>query len=189
MFFVDMDDVLADFQPAAAALHGVSNPKQLFREPWDMCDILQLTLEEFWQPIIELGWKFWQDLGPTPFFNDLVHHLESSGIDWTILTHPSNNVDCHIGKALWLDRHLEYGLNNLAFKANKHDLSLPGTILLDDKVDNVLKFNRGKGKAYLVPSYSGPLRRYHHDALNHLGYFTEDEGWKTITIEELLRSL
>lgn len=172
--FVDLDDVLVDFTGAACRLHGIDEQElrtvQRELRAWNMVPCIQkltgreeFRLSDFWAPIHQAGADFWENLEPLPWANALLNHLQD--VEWFILTSPSYNPDSHLGKIRWAHRFFDHYFDRMLLTRHKHVVAGVGTILIDDHVDNVLKFEMAGGKGVLFPASSNLLADHLSDPL------------------------
>lgn len=156
MVYVDMDEVLCDFISGAMALHGITtaqlNPYRI-KGTWELdCSLARfgrpMTKAEFWAPMNNNS-GFWASLKPLPWFEELTGHLNQMfDTDWMVLSSPTDTSSMR-GKADWLSYHLDFGPERFILSSRKWLLSRPGTVLIDDREETVVKFgsmpNGGRG--------------------------------------------
>lgn len=150
IIYMDMDEVFSDFVGAAARVHGFT-PEEVresyYRlKSWDMTTVLTELLgrpvshTEFWRPIHDLGESFWVRLDPLPWFHELTTVLEESRLEWHLLSSPAWGVASYTGKVRWIHNHFGTRFNNFLLTPHKHLLAKPGTVLVDDRPDNITNF-------------------------------------------------
>jgi 5'(3')-deoxyribonucleotidase len=122
--FLDMDGVLVDFVKGALRAHNISTYDPDGR--WDMCEVLQITAEDFWGPLNTV--EFFENLEPTEEF-DFIMNL-TDGHERYILTSPSNRGPVAHGKYNWLSRYLPHLPTIMTDQ--KHLLAYTGGFLIDD---------------------------------------------------------
>jgi len=131
--YLDLDGVLADFHGAAARLFG--QPDIVDRWPegvWPMWDVLGITEWAFWEPIAQIGQRFWSDsIQPCEWADDLLAWITQSGIPWSIATEPTGVHGELDGKLAWIKRHLGHNVG-WAMTNDKSRLAGPGRVLVDD---------------------------------------------------------
>lgn len=192
--FLDMDDVLCDFQTAAARLHGVTDQTKLYRQEWEMEYVLGLRgsrlqrRKAFWSKLVIHEERFWLDLPAFDYSHALITILDSweqkLGAQWNIVSTPYTCKFSQIGKIKWLEN-LKPGLSSkLIMMQNKQLLAAKDRILIDDRLQTVQNFAT-KGIGILFPSYAGPLNIYRHDPLANLGVIRKAKPWKRETITRM----
>lgn len=192
--FLDMDDVLCDFQTAAARLHGITDQNKLYRQEWEMEYVIGLTgsypqrRKAFWSKLVIYEEKFWIDLPAFDYSYSLVSILDSweerLGIEWNIVSTPYTCRFSQIGKIKWLENFKPGLSSKLIMLQNKQLLAAKDRILIDDKLRTVQNFST-KGIGILFPSYSGPLNMYRQDPLANLGVIRKARPWKRETITRM----
>lgn len=153
---LDMDGVLAQFVEGAAKAHNRPDPFDNNPEAlgvFDIEKIWKITPEEFWAPINSRGQSFWEDLDKTPEADEIVNIVTCTfGLsNVAILTAPSRDTSCYIGKFKWLDRHFPQFEGRVIFGSAKEFLAAPEHYLFDDRDKNVEAFDRAGGQGILVP--------------------------------------
>lgn len=153
--FVDMDEILADFVGGVLRIWQVDRAEfDQEQDPgvWDMCaplercvrrrypDFGDMTLARFWWPINEGGPNFWQELDPTPHFNELVRALQATGQDWHVVTAPSECPTSYDGKVRWLKQYFGQDFDRFIISPHKYLLAQPYSVLIDDRDQNVEQF-------------------------------------------------
>lgn len=151
--FLDMDGVLADFPAAICKAHNRPDP---YLDPanhgkFEMDKIWDMSLHEFWEPTHQPG--FWENFAKMPGADELVEHcLGYFGRQYVaILTAPANGANCVPEKRLWIRQHYPELEKSMIFSSAKHFLAGPKRVLIDDRDENVLKFQQAGGLAVLVP--------------------------------------
>jgi 5'(3')-deoxyribonucleotidase len=169
--FVDLDEVLADFTKAALEIHGWTREQLDATRPrgvWDITSTLRLTTEEFWQPIHEAGEPFWTTIDLLPWATQLMDFIYEYGLDWYVITTPSEHLSSYTGKMKWLSRVFDSHINRCFINPNKHLLAKPGAILIDDKEENVRKFIAAGGDGIIFPSLGNSLHRLADDPVPYV---------------------
>lgn len=144
--FLDCDGVLADFVSASLAYHGRSEKHDDIKT-WNYFAEWGMTPEEFWRPL--RGRHFWANLKPYPWATELYTALKALG-DVTIVTSPSDDIECASGKAEWLDFHLGIRPEDCFIGKKKHLLSGNG-VLVDDSESQWRMFVNTGGRCVLFP--------------------------------------
>ena len=170
--FCDLDEVITDFTGAAIRLHGWTKDQlEEAREPgvWEIPGPMGLTPNEFWEPIHQQGPSFWQELEFLPWAKDLIKLLdEATENTWQIITSPSRGLDSRIGKLTWIYRRMPRMLNRVHITGNKELFANPNSVLIDDREDNVIKFNATRGgQGLLFPSPGNSLYNWSHDPVGY----------------------
>lgn len=151
--FLDMDGVCCDFVSAALQLHGVEPTYRIENWPkgtFEICDILNLTQEEFWEPIRQAGVDFWFGLVEYPYFRPLVEQL-SEVAAVVFLTSPFYDADAAKGKVLWLQKHFGGTFDNFIITRKKFHCAMPGVVLVDDHPKHCEVFRANGAGAVLFP--------------------------------------
>lgn len=157
---LDMDEVLVDFVSAAIALHGQDRETVYARwKPgkWSMTEPLQLTPDQFWEPIHRAGADFWVNLEPKPWIEELIKIVEQYTRNWHVVTSPSRCPTCYDGKVRWLKNYFGPGFDRFAITPHKHLFAKPNTILIDDRGENCRKFEAYGGDAIIFPAIQNCL--------------------------------
>jgi FMN phosphatase YigB (HAD superfamily) len=128
--YCDMDGVLTDFDKAYYDLTGIDIKNQFHNGP------------DFWEPINKAGVKFWLNMDWMGDGKRLWSYIGKYGPK--ILSAPSKKVESRIGKFRWLERELPGVELILKYASDKKDLSDPESILIDDRIDNIIGW-REKG--------------------------------------------
>lgn len=156
-FLLDMDGVLVDFISGALEALNKEYKKDITLEQyarefgvWDTYDYYGITQEDFWRTIEAVPY-FWLDLKPLPWYKELYDYLSSIG-DVTIVTAPSQSMNCIREKYSWLYRYLNLTIKDVVMANKKYLLTAHGNVLIDDYSKNVSEFKGSGGKAVLVPS-------------------------------------
>lgn len=168
--YLDLDDVLADFMNG---LHkALSIPYNYFNYPykkgdWDILGhqiILNDELVTFEQCDACCDTAFWINLEWTHDGRDILRAImDKPGLDKVyLLTAPMPNLESASGKMMWVYENLPvYMKRTIITQAPKSLLAKPGTLLLDDKDENVEEFVKAGGNAILVPR---PWNKLHEQA-------------------------
>ncbi len=128
--YCDMDGVLTDFDKSYYDLTGVNIKDQFHNGP------------DFWDPINKAGVKFWLNMDWMSDGKRLWSYIGK--YEPKILSAPSKKVESRIGKFRWLERELPGVELILKYASDKKDLSDPESILIDDRIDNIIGW-REKG--------------------------------------------
>jgi hypothetical protein len=189
--FVDLDEVLSDFESAALDAHRIyklerykDTPSEYhwYNQPatpgiWDLrvryrtqdSEQELITLEEFWKPILKTGTGFWERVKPTSWMLELINYVDHNFQTWYILSSPgSGNYEEHAGKVLWIQNQFGADFRNFLLTSDKQLLAKPGRVLIDDNQNNCNKFSNAGGSGVLFPSMGNSL---HEHCKYPLGYF------------------
>jgi hypothetical protein len=153
-----MDGVLFDFAKAALKLHCPNGWRHILetypKGLWEMAELMDITVKEFWDKINEVGWRFWAGLEAYPWAMPLYNGLKELG-DVVLLSSPSRDPNCLKGKVMCLQNFFMEGADFRDFifapSSLKRYLAAPDRILVDDNDDNVRNFREAGGHAVLVP--------------------------------------
>lgn len=157
---VDMDEVLTDFIGAACQLHGHTREEMEAKRrdrKWDICEPLGVTVEQFWKPINNCGVNFWEQLPKLPWTDGLLDFLDYQPHDWYIITAPGYCPTSYLGKLRWIRREIGTTFQNFFITPHKHMLANANRILIDDREDNISKFDQHGGRGIIFPSTGNSL--------------------------------
>lgn len=151
--FLDMDGVLVDFAGGACKFHGKELPYKSNREySYDIAGLVGLEDKLFWDP---LGFDFWANLEPTPWFEEVLWMVwDKFGFNnFSLLASPCKTRGCADGKIAWIEKMLprEFHRKFLIGPA-KSICASENTLLIDDFEGNVDKFREHGGHAFLFPA-------------------------------------
>lgn len=171
--FVDMDELFVDFRGGACRVHGWDiaevDRKTIELGVWDMCQPTGITFSQFWQPITQAGSKFWAELEPLPWFEELLAFLKD--YDWYIVSSPSLCPSCQYGKALWGQKYFgsKFVTERMFVNSSKHLFAhVKNAILIDDRQENCFKFIEHGGHSILFPSVGNVLHPQRHNPLEYV---------------------
>jgi 5'(3')-deoxyribonucleotidase len=146
---LDCDGVLANFVKAACKAHN--RPNDISR--WDFIKDWDMTPGQFWSKC--RGKDFWLKLEEFEYAQDLVAELRELCVDYsaelTITTAPSADPECVNAKLEWLYHHFGFYSHDVILGPKKWVMAHPRSILIDDKPENVKKFNEYSGYGLLFP--------------------------------------
>lgn len=156
--YLDMDQVLVDFDLGAAWFFGIHPDKVTEQDRvWDLTELFNVSWDEFHERVNVVGEDFWANLPELPWYEDLFQLAYQYTDNVCILTSPSDfdYTSCAIGKRRWL---MERGYHNELFVVkNKQDFASKGSLLIDDRKENCQAFCNAGGMAVLFPSYANQL--------------------------------
>lgn len=150
---VDMDGVLVQQVAGSCRLHNKPWPYTENKQyPWKLAPLLGLTEEECWGGD-GLGYDFWRNLEPYPHMLELLGLLEVrfGAENICILSAPIIKHGCIDGKRDWIAEHLPDYVWRCMFGWSKQFCAGPNTALIDDKTDNIKKFDEAGGHGVLFP--------------------------------------
>ncbi len=143
--FLDMDGVIADFDKGVSHIFGQS-PDSV---------IASLGNMNFWKQLNDID-HFWLYLKPMSDSGELWNYIKS--YDVTLLTTPVSFVKtCKQDKKAWAEKYL--GNIDVIFSAHKEKYAEPNTILIDDREDNIRKFNEAGGIGILHTSAKNTIEQ------------------------------
>ena len=174
---IDLDDVLANFVGGACQEFGLTREDveavwELSK--WDivpplskvLCEKNNQPLElmsqsDFWNKL-DKNEKFWINLQPLPWFNDIIRVVESFTDDWHIVTSPSWCQSSYSGKVKWIKERFGNKFSRFCITPHKELFAQPGVVLIDDRDSNVENFtystetiDDGKGNKIIVKQATG----------------------------------
>jgi len=145
--YLDMDQVLTDFNKAVCEKFKLSYPPQIY----NFFESIRPQVNDI------CTFDFWENLEWMPdgklilgevckFFNFYTNH------NIYILTSPMPNVESATGKWQWIKKHIpDFYKQTILTQAPKKLLAKPNTILIDDCTKNVDEFRQAGGQTILVP--------------------------------------
>jgi 5'(3')-deoxyribonucleotidase len=166
---LDMDEVLVDFVGGMARHHGTTRQKLRQKQKpgvWEMHRTLGISANTMWRPIYKSGLAFWLTLEPLPWIDDLIEMVETFDVEWHIVSSPSLAADSYFGKTCWLKNYFGHDFDRFAITPHKHLFAKPGTILIDDKDENVEAFREAGGRGIVFPTKGNS----EHAVVDPLGY-------------------
>ena len=130
IIYCDMDGVLVDFEKGYKDL--TTEDASYKTDP-----------NKFWAPITKAGASFWIKLEWMPDGHKLWDYIEK--YNPTLLSAPSREESSRIGKRIWVKRNLP-GIKLLLKSAErKQEYATPNAILIDDRKDNIDRWNAAGG--------------------------------------------
>lgn len=152
--YCDQDGVLADFDARFEHFYGIL-PKEYeekaIREFGE-----EIGKQKFWEAIdTNIGVRFWRGIPWMPEGRELWEYIKP--LNPIILTAPSRNEVSRVGKMLWVKDNLGDNIP-VQFKAAKykHEFAGPGKILIDDRLDTILRWKAAGGIGLL---YEGNTKK------------------------------
>ena len=157
--YLDLDDVLVNFDGAVCQLWGLDYGRVMAKRAgqWCMLEALGVTRDEFVETIDAQGSDWWASLPLLPWAPYLIDICCQHARDVVVLTCPSTFQHSREGKRSWLTANttLDYRI-----VSDKERFAGTGTLLVDDRLDNVGKFIMGGGEGILFPSNGNCLHKY-----------------------------
>lgn len=160
--FVDLDDVLVDFYGQCATKLFELDPdrvKEIIKESgkWAITEALGFSEESLWRFISSCGDGFWEDMRLLPWAEQMMTVLyeEFGRQNVYILTshghYKISKTTC--GKMKWLDSNrLNLLPKNFIVTSEKHLFAARHRLLLDDRIENCIEFEKHGGCSALFPS-------------------------------------
>jgi 5'(3')-deoxyribonucleotidase len=153
---LDMDGVCCDFVSAACEIHG-KNLEDLLPdwpagEGWNFYEMWGATAEEFWKPINNDVF-FWWELDEYEWRYELVDLLKESSEELVFASSPSKCPSSHCGKAHWLRNRGFCPSKDAMLGSRKELMGHPSTVLIDDNDRNCEKFRARGGHAIVFPQH------------------------------------
>lgn len=172
LILLDMDEVLVDFVGGALQVHGWTHERLEAVWPmgtWSIVEPMGLTRKEFWAPIQEAGESFWVDLKPLPWISAVLDwaDIQSGFRNWFIVTCPGCDA-AWAGKACWLKNYFGASFDRFVPTLRKDVLAHGGSLLVDDKVSDVVEFARAGGSGIVFPSRRNQLYHLACDPVSYL---------------------
>lgn len=128
--YCDMDGVLVDFDKAYFDLTG---EKASFNtDP-----------KKFWEPINKAGASFWIKMKWMPDGKQLWNYIKPYNPE--LLSAPSYQESSKIGKRVWVKRNTPGTKLILRQAERKQEFATPNAILIDDRADNIQRWNNAGG--------------------------------------------
>jgi len=128
--YCDMDSVLVDFERGYKELTG--EEASYATDP-----------NKFWEPITKAGAGFWIKLQWMPDGKQLWDYIK--GYNPELLSAPSREESSRIGKFTWVKRNMSGTKLILRSAERKQEFATPNSILIDDRADNIKRWNDAGG--------------------------------------------
>jgi hypothetical protein len=151
--YCDLDQTLCDFEARFEHFYGIL-PRE-YEEKAIKQFGEQKGKERFWDSINKIGIRFWRGIPWMPEGPQLWDYIKK--FNQIILTASSRDESSKIGKKLWVQDKLGSNIP-IEFRASdkKQELSGPGKILIDDRLDNILQWKSKNGIGLL---YEGDTKK------------------------------
>jgi 5'(3')-deoxyribonucleotidase len=183
---LDMDGTILDFSSGVLSLFGLSPNDNLIQKIrfWDaLSKVLteelkrEVSNEELWQKIDDAGSDFWANLDWLPWGKELLDICQYHG-QVVLMSTPSKHPSSAHGKIEWINRHLkEDAKRHYALTPCKHYMAHSKSILIDDSDDNVSKFIKHGGGAYLIPQpWNSNSHKYGESFISDVSHFLEGKN-------------
>jgi 5'(3')-deoxyribonucleotidase len=172
IIFLDIDEVLVDFVNPAIEAHGLDHDKVYdlwSMDEWSLHKNLGMPDSKFWQPIIEAGPEFWENLPEKPWIDEMLY-LVSSKVAATydecyLVSSPNKCVTSYTGKVRWIRKRFGGGFDKFILTPHKHLLAAEDRLLIDDNPYNCERFIKQGGQAILFPFWGNRNRKYLEDPI------------------------
>lgn len=145
--YLDVDGVLADFDRQFKNLTGLL-PKE-FESKYGT--------EKFWEVIPKNNTSFWKEIPWMSDGKELFSYVKK--YNPTLLTAPSRHYTSKQGKREWRDEQLPGTKLILKGAKFKHEYARHDSILVDDRVDNIERWNTAGGVGILHTSTSNTINQ------------------------------
>jgi 5'(3')-deoxyribonucleotidase len=167
---LDLDGILVDFYQGTKDLLQLPDSWNLPPGEWDVCKVLNQSLEEITKNMDE---KFWANLSWMPDGREILKMVENHfGQDNVILwTSPLDREGCMEGKRKWIQKHLPscYHTHHRTIMGGVKWLGgHTDTVLIDDFDHNVTPFRKRGGRAILYPRLWNTNHMYRNHGLEFL---------------------
>ena len=137
MILLDMDGVLTDFPSRLRKFTGYT--EQEFAEAHKTDKKLY---SHIWKLVDQAGIEFWSEMKWMPDGKELWNYLKDKGV--SICSSPSRREESKIGKRRWCARELSEDIS-VILTSRKEDYASSNTVLIDDRLTNILKFQAAGG--------------------------------------------
>jgi len=149
---LDMDGVFYDWIGEVCRVLGVDTAQPKYRQtmkkdPSAFDKMVGRSIID--RTVASLGSDFWVKIPMFPWANDLYKALKPLG-EITFLTDPRYYLDSPKGKMIAIRR--DFKTDSIMIGSKKHLCAVPHSILIDDKVENIKKFRKASGAAFLWPN-------------------------------------
>jgi len=152
---LDLDGVLVDFLAGAHKFHGIPYSNEDYPYEYGSYENCpppnsDMNTREFWDA---LDAEFWTGLSWTSDGREILAAVEQAfgKENICLLTSPTLNHECIIGKMKWIERELSEYRRRYLIGPAKAFCAAPDTVLVDDANINVEDFAEAGGYTILVP--------------------------------------
>ncbi len=139
--YVDMDGVLVDFDLKLKEIFGYL-PTKLDKEQWEI--------------ISNSGPKWWVSLKWMPDGKELWNYLKA--YKPILLTSPSKHKHSRLGKKIWIFNNI--GSTPFIIDSDKAKYAQPGDILIDDRKENISKWEEAGGIGVLHSNTRDTIEKF-----------------------------
>lgn len=182
IIFLDMDGVLCNWTKGVAQILEMDYHEFLAKWPAgtaSISDVLGVKKSHYWNKIDRMGAKFWRNLEPFPWFDDLIATASEVG-EIKILTSPSCHGSSADGKMQWIaDRWDRFKWRNFVITNQKWLCAGPHRILIDDNDKQCQDFETRKdgsptgGTAILFPQRWNQNHEHEYDPVGYVRWRLE----------------
>ena len=174
--YLDMDGVIVDFVSGLHRALGLPYSVKEYPHPAGVYEMfphaVSATVGRHTMESLLAGCStvsFWENLRWDPLGGEILEIIESYGDEIYLTSYPMKDPCTWLGKLRWIDKHIpQYNNKVILMTAHKQLLAKPGTILVDDRDDNVDKFCAAGGSGYLVPQpWNSAHKKYSSNWLVH----------------------
>ena len=151
--YCDMDGVLCDFDSRFLQVLGDVGKKYYsikgITSAQDFED--KYGKEEFWKFIDKtVGVRYWVGMDWTPSGAKLWNFIKK--YNPILLTSPSRDNNSRLGKRLWVKNHIPGTPVVFKYSKVKQDMATPTSILIDDRMDTIDRWNAAGGIGIYHPT-------------------------------------
>lgn len=175
---LDLDEVLCDFIGGACRAFNVDAEeinRRCINSPWGslipaigQLKGFNLTEEFFYAVIHQQGEKFWEELEPLPWFQQVIELADDYSDDWHIISAPSKYPTSYGGKVKWLKKYFGEDFDRFALTPHKSIFAKKGILLIDDRESNITDFIAAGGDGLVFPRHHNSLHMLKDNPVGHL---------------------
>lgn len=167
MIYLDLDGPMVNFEQG---IKDLLNKNVKVKPGQEIHQALGISRDEMWREIKKVGAKWWANLDPQPWAEELYDEL--CKIDEVmILTAPSRLPEAHAGKAEWMHRFFGKRFREYIMTKHKWKLARPGDVLIDDWDGNIEAFTEAGGIGITFPC---PWNKAHKDTKDAFNKVLDD---------------
>lgn len=144
---LDMDGVAVNTNKSFLEANGFHENYPVTK--WEIAEECGMSAKEFWGNIAKTE-NLWRDAVEHTWFPELYDSLKHRG-NVTFCTSPTLEAVCAKEKIEWLQDRFGKDFRNFIITPQKHLFAKPGSMLIDDNMDNCRIFEEHGGKAILFP--------------------------------------
>ena len=144
---LDMDGVSVNTNKSFLEANGFHESFPVTK--WEISEECGMSAKEFWGNIAKVE-NLWRDAEEHPWFQELYDSLKHRG-KATFCTSPTLEANCAKEKIEWLQDRFGKEFRNFIITPGKRLFAKPGSVLIDDNMDNCRIFEANGGKAILFP--------------------------------------